>query len=78
MQRYLDLAAYLDFLPSWAAQIVAAVIIAWTACMAGVALGRAGRSPMWAMLAFLPYVFTIGLWILALGRWLREPKRDGA
>ena len=65
---------YLRFLPEWAAYLGVMLVVTWTVCMAGVALGRTGRSPLWALLAFVPVVFTLGLWIVALGRWPWKSK----
>lgn len=36
-------------------------------------LHRAGRSRWWAILAFIPFVNLIGLWVFAFARW---PKLD--
>lgn len=66
----------LAFLPDWAAYFIVLAVITWAICMVGVVLGKTGRSPLWALLAFLPAMFVVGLWILALGRWPREPKRN--
>jgi hypothetical protein len=78
MQSFGELLWYVRALPDWLSYLIVVVVMTWTACMAGVALGKAGRSPVWALLVFLPYLFTIGLWILALGRWPREPGQGSS
>lgn len=35
-------------------------------------LGRIGFSPFWSVLAFIPVVNLIGLWIVALADWPRD------
>ncbi len=37
-------------------------------------LGRMGLSPLWAIVAFIPLVNVIGLWVLAFADW---PARRG-
>lgn len=76
MPRYGDLVEMLGFMPAWAATLVAVLAITWTACMAGVVLGKTGRNPLWALLVFLFFpLLTAGLWFLALTPWPRQrPK----
>ena len=36
-------------------------------------LHRAGRSRWWTILAFLPFVNLVGLWLFAFSRWPNAP-----
>jgi hypothetical protein len=64
------------FLPGWLATLIVVLSITWTICMAGIALGKIGRNPLWALVAFLWFpLLTAGLWYMALARWPRlDPK----
>ncbi len=76
MPRYGDLVDMLSFLPGWASILVVVLIITWTVCMAGIALGKTGRNPLWATAVFLFFpLLTVGLWILALSRWPRLDQK---
>lgn len=72
MQDYGGQMLFLTALPEWAAYLVPILAATWTVCMAGVALGKTGRNPLWALLGFFPYVLTLGLWIVAFTRWPRQ------
>lgn len=75
MPRYGDLVDMLPFLPPWASMLVVVLTITWTVCMAGIALGKTGRNPLWPLAVFLFFpLLTVGLWIVALTRW---PRLDG-
>jgi predicted ABC-type exoprotein transport system permease subunit len=56
----------------WLIVLVLVVVIAWPITKI---LGRLGISRWWAILAFLPLINLVGLWILSVVRW---PKIDGA
>lgn len=76
MPRYGDLVDMLFFLPAWASILVVVLTITWTVSMAGIALGKTGRSPLWAVLGFLFFpMLTVGLWIAALMRWPRLDRK---
>ncbi|MFY8093963.1 MAG: hypothetical protein ACOVN0_10845 [Niveispirillum sp.] len=76
MPRYGDLVDMLSFLPGWGAILVVVLAITWTVCMAGIALGKTGRNPLWALAAFLFFpLLTVGLWIVALTRWPRLDRK---
>lgn len=76
MPRYGDLVDMLSFLPGWASILVVVLTITWTVCMAGIALGKTGRNPLWALAAFLFFpLLTVGLWIVALARWPRLDRK---
>jgi hypothetical protein len=49
------------------------VIVALVAYPVGRILKRMGFSPLWAILAFLPLINLLGLWIVALSDWPRAP-----
>ncbi len=49
--------------------VVAAVILYPT----GRILGRMGFSPFWSILAFIPLLNLIGLWIVAFAEWPEKP-----
>ena len=49
------------------------VIVALVAYPVGKILRRMGFSPVWAILAFLPLINLLGLWIVALSEWPRAP-----
>jgi hypothetical protein len=70
MPRYGDLADLLSFLPQWLALLLIVVTVSWTVCMAGLALGKVGRNPYWALiLFFFPPLLLPGLLWLAVTRW---------
>jgi hypothetical protein len=48
-------------------------IVALVAYPVGRILRRMGFSPLWAILAFLPLINLLGLWIVALSDWPRAP-----
>ncbi|KPF85418.1 hypothetical protein IP70_12000 [alpha proteobacterium AAP38] len=76
MPRYGDLVDMLFFLPGWASILVVVLTITWTVCMVGIALGKTGRNPLWAMAVFLFFpLLTVGLWIVALSRWPRLDQK---
>ena len=60
------------FLPDWAAMLLISVIAAWGVCMAGLALAKAGRSPYWALVLFIPMTLLPALVALAFARWPRQ------
>jgi hypothetical protein len=55
----------------WLAFILFVAAIAYPI---GVILKRLGHSPLWAALAFVPFVNIVGLWIVAL----RKPERPAS
>ena len=76
MPRYGDFVEMLLFLPGWASMLVMVLTVTWTVCMAGIALGKTGRNPLWALAAFVfPPFLTVGLWIVALSRWPRLDQK---
>jgi hypothetical protein len=70
-----DQIALVDGLPSGLGYLVAGVLIAWTMSMFGVILSKAGRSPIWAMLVFLPLGAGVLAWWMALARWPVRTRR---
>lgn len=53
----------------WLAFTIMVVVIVYPL---GRILSRLGYSPFWCIVAFIPVVNLIGLWILALTEWPRE------
>lgn len=75
MPPYSDAVELFLWLPGWLATLVVVLAITWTICMAGIALGKTGRNPLWALVAFLYFpLLTVGLWVLALSRWPRQER----
>lgn len=72
MQAFAEYLAYVGTLPPWLSHLIVVLVLTWTVCMIGVILVKAGRNPLWALLAFLPYAALAGLWWLAHARWPRE------
>lgn len=72
MPAFGDLLSLIDGLPLWLSHLIVVLAMTWTVCMCGVILVRAGRNPLWAMLAFVPFAVAAGLWWLAHARWPRE------
>lgn len=52
------------------------VVVALVAYPVGKILSRIGFSPLWAILAFLPIVNLLGLWIVALAEWPKRTSGD--
>ena len=52
------------------------IIVALVAYPVGRILKRMGFSPLWAILAFLPLLNLLGLWIVALSDWPRQSTMD--
>ena len=46
--------------------IILGVVLLLFAIPTGMLLKRSGRSPLWALLCFVPALALIGLWVLAL------------
>lgn len=61
----------LSGLPEWGQYLVRGLMIFSVMASSAVVLGRAGRSPYWALLAVVPYFFVVGLWFFALCKWPR-------
>lgn len=40
---------------------------------AAMILSKAGRSPYFAVLAIIPYVFIVAIWVFAFTRWPKRP-----
>lgn len=54
----------------WLIVLIAAAVIIYPVT---VILRKAGRSPWWAILAIIPWVNVVALWVFALTAW---PKQD--
>lgn len=64
---------FLPFLPVWAEYLVAGIAVLVLLISAGIAIGKSGRNPSWALLLLLPWVQIILFWLWAYKRW---PARD--
>jgi hypothetical protein len=62
-------------------------VVHWLAFVAMVAvvlypigkiLGRVGLSPFWSILALIPFINLIALWVLAFSDWPRGAGKDTA
>ena len=67
------IAVFFPFLPIWAEYLVAGITLLILLVTAGIAIGKTGRHPIWALALLLPYVQIIALWGLAYKAW---PARD--
>jgi hypothetical protein len=76
MQSFGEMLAYVQALPLWASHLIASLVLVYTMVMAGIVVAKTGRSFMWALLIFLPYVGYAGIILLSRLRWPREPASD--
>jgi len=62
------------FMGYWSAWhwIVFAVFAALVLYPTGRILGRIGFSPIWSVVAFIPFANLVGLWFVALTAWPRD------
>ena len=70
-----DLYAMMGPMPMWAAYLIVSIILAYTAAVVGVIVGKAGYSPFWGFLAMLPGLAIVMMARIAWGRWKRLPNR---
>jgi hypothetical protein len=56
--------------------LIFVIIVALVAYPVGRILRRMGFSPLWAILAFLPLLNLLGLWIVALSDWPGQSTTD--
>ncbi len=54
-----------------------AVMIAALLYPVGRILGRIGLSPFWSVVALIPFLNLIGLWVLAFAEWPRDTGAPG-
>ena len=64
---------FLPFLPVWAEYLTAGIALMILLISAGIAIGKTGRNPAWALLLLFPWVQIILFWVWAYTRW---PARD--
>lgn len=55
--------------------LVFALFVALIIYQIGRILGRIALSPLWSVLAFIPIINLISLWVLAFSRWPRDGAR---
>ncbi|WP_029012399.1 hypothetical protein [Niveispirillum irakense] len=76
MPRYGDMTELMLSLPGWLSMLIMVLAVTWTVCMLGIALGKTGRNPLWALVIFVfPPLLAAGLWFVAVSRWPR-PEKD--
>ena len=63
----------LPFLPMWAEYLVAGIALMIMLIAGGIAIGKTGRNPAWALLLLFPWVQIIAFWMWAYCKW---PARD--
>lgn len=68
----------LTSLPEWSYYLIQGVSISCLLVVSAIILGRAGRSPYWALLVIVPYVAIVAIWALAFVRWPSAPTGEGA
>ena len=63
------------FMGSWSVWhwIIFAIVAALILYPTGRILSRIGFSPFWSLIAFIPLINLVGLWVLALAAWPRHP-----
>ena len=61
--------AMLGGTPMWLGYLVVSIVLAYTATLAGVLIGKAGYSPFWGFLALCPLFAVIILARVAWGKW---------
>ncbi|HHX4058161.1 TPA: hypothetical protein ACU967_005926 [Burkholderia contaminans] len=71
MYHWTDMAGY--GLEHWIVYLLMALVLLYPI---GRILMRIGLSPFWAILAFVPLLNVIGLWLLAFVDWPSGPKRS--
>lgn len=64
----------LSFLPVWAEYLIKGIIVLVLLVSGGVAIGKMGRHPIWALLLVLPWVPFIVFWLAAYTRWPFVPR----
>jgi hypothetical protein len=62
-------AGFFPFLPIWAEYLIAGIAVMMLLISAGVAIGKTGRHPAWALLLLFPYVQIIMFWLAAYTKW---------
>ena len=55
--------------PQWLAYLIVSVVLAYTATIIGVIIGKAGYSPFWGFIGLSPVLAVIALARIAWGKW---------
>ncbi len=63
------------FLPQWADYLIGGIALLILLVTSGIAIGKTGRHPIWALALLVPGVQIIVIWAWAYGRW---PARDAS
>jgi hypothetical protein len=66
--------AMLGNTPLWLGYLIVSVVLAYTATIVGVIVGKAGYSPFWGFLALSPALAVIMLARIAWGKWRQRPQ----
>jgi hypothetical protein len=66
-------ASFFPFLPLWAEYLIAGITVMMLLISGGIAIGKTGRHPAWALLLLIPYAQIIVFWLVAYAVW---PRRD--
>lgn len=61
-------------LPQWGEYLLQGILTFIMLASAAVVLGRAGRSPYFALLMIVPYVQIAALWVFAFSLWPKSGK----
>jgi heme/copper-type cytochrome/quinol oxidase subunit 2 len=62
-------AAFFPFLPIWAEYLIAGIMVMVLLISAGIAIGKTGRHPAWALLLLVPWAQIIVFWLVAYCVW---------
>lgn len=55
--------------PEWLAYLAKAIAILYGMIVTGIAIGKTGRHPLWALLILLPFIQILSIWFLAYCQW---------
>lgn len=58
--------------------LIALAVLAYAIWASMVVLQKAGRSRWWALLVFFPFLYLVGIWVLAFTEWPAQPQGAGS
>ncbi|HEY1096467.1 MAG TPA: hypothetical protein VGF14_04435 [Alphaproteobacteria bacterium] len=67
-------ASFFPFLPIWAEYLIAGITLLILLISSGIAIGKMGRHPIWALALLVPWVQIIAFWLAAYKRWPFVPR----